>query len=146
MAAAATRERNKAAAEPAGAEELRKDAMMAHLLDALGRGEDIGHYGRLVFTMVARHFLGEEELIGLLAQDRDFSEEQAQSLVHQVRDRDYSPPRREKILEYQAQQEFPILPNPEDPDQGNVYRDLTFPNHVYEHISEYHGAKERAEA
>jgi hypothetical protein len=37
--------------------ELRKNAMMAHLIDALSRGEDIGHYGRLVFVMVARRKL-----------------------------------------------------------------------------------------
>ena len=38
-------------------EDLRKNDMMAHLLDALARGENIGHYGRLVFAMLARHFL-----------------------------------------------------------------------------------------
>lgn len=42
-------------------EELRKNGMMAHLLDALDTGQDIGHYGRLVFAMVARHFLDEQE-------------------------------------------------------------------------------------
>jgi len=31
--------------------ELRKNGMMAHLMDALFRREDIGHYGRLVFVM-----------------------------------------------------------------------------------------------
>jgi hypothetical protein len=35
-------------------EDLRQSTMMLHLLDALDRGEDIGHYGRLVFAMVAR--------------------------------------------------------------------------------------------
>ncbi len=38
------------------------DGMMAHLMDALSQGEDIGHYGRLVFVMVARHFLSEDQL------------------------------------------------------------------------------------
>ena len=41
--------------------ELRKNDMMAHLLDSLEAGKDIGHYGRLVFAMVARHFLSEAE-------------------------------------------------------------------------------------
>ena len=36
-------------------EELRRSPM-THLLDALDRGEDIGHYGRLVFVMVGRYF------------------------------------------------------------------------------------------
>jgi hypothetical protein len=36
-----------------------------------------------------------------------------------------------------GQQEFPILPNPEDPDCGNLYRNLKFPEAVYEHIGEY---------
>ena len=32
---------------------LRQNDMMRHLMDALARGEDIGHYGRLVFARVA---------------------------------------------------------------------------------------------
>ena len=125
-------------------EELRKSDMMAHLLDALDASKDIGHYGRLVFAMVARHFLSEDELVAYLTKDKDFSEEQARLMVTQVQGRDYNPPRREKILEYQKQQEFPILPNPDDPDSGNVYRDLQFPEHVYEHIQEYYEQKQHA--
>ena len=30
-------------------EDLRQSEMMSHLLDALDKGEDIGHYGRLTF-------------------------------------------------------------------------------------------------
>ena len=41
-------------------DELRKNGMMSHLLDALERGEDIGHYGRLVFVMIAHHFLSDD--------------------------------------------------------------------------------------
>ncbi|MGE3267703.1 MAG: hypothetical protein AB7P40_03075 [Chloroflexota bacterium] len=126
--------------------ELRQNAMMAHLIEALEQGQDIGHYGRLVFTMVGRHFLSEDELVTLLSRDRDFSEADARSLYHQTVSRDYSPPRRERILEWQAQQEFPIIPNPDDPDAGNVYRDLTFPEQVYEGISEYHEHKAEATA
>ena len=124
-----------------GQEALRRNGMMAHLLDSLEAGEDIGHYGRLVFTMVARHFLDEEELYGALLQDPACDEHQARSLIEQVQGKDYSPPRREKVLQYQAQQDFPIIPNPEDPDAGNVYKDLQFPEHVYEHISEYREQK-----
>jgi hypothetical protein len=125
-------------------DELRKSEMMAHLLDALDQGKDIGHYGRLVFAMVGRHFLGEDDLIAYLAKDRDFSDEEARSLVHQVASRDYNPPRRERILEWQRQQDFPIIPNPDDPDAGNVYRDLTFPEGLYEDIEEYHEQKAEA--
>jgi hypothetical protein len=127
-----------------GVAQLRKNAMMAHLLDALERGEDIGHYGRLVFAMVARHFLDQEELVRWLQKDRDFSEEQARSLYLQVQGRDYSPPKREKILEWQRHQEFQIIPHAEDPDEGNVYKDLQFPDGVYENIEEYY--EEKAEA
>ena len=125
-------------------DELRKSDMMAHLLDALEKGTDIGHYGRLVFAMVARHFMDEDELVNTLQKDKDFDEAQARSLVAQVQGRDYNPPRREKILQYQQEQEFPIIPNPDDPDSGNVYRDLQFPDHVYEHISEYYEQKATA--
>ena len=125
-------------------DELQKSDMMAHLLDALEKGTDIGHYGRLVFAMVARHFMDEDDLVNTLQKDKDFDEAQARSLVAQVQGRDYNPPRREKILQYQQEQEFPIIPNPDDPDSGNVYRDLQFPDHVYEHISEYHEQKAAA--
>ena len=118
--------------------------MMAHLLDALERGQDIGHYGRLVFAMVAHHFLDADELVGWLQKDRDFSDEDAAALVHQVQQRDYKPPRRERILEWQAQQDFPICPNPDDPDSCNVYKDLRLPDEVYDDISEYHEQKAAA--
>ena len=114
---------------------------MAHLLDALAAGQDIGHYGRLVFAMVGHHFLDDDELVKTLAQDRDFSEDEARALVLQVRERDYNPPRRERILEWQSQQDFPICPNPEDPRACNVYRELNFPDGVYEDIQEFYEAR-----
>ncbi|HEV2293634.1 MAG TPA: hypothetical protein VGR35_07250 [Tepidisphaeraceae bacterium] len=43
-------------------QDMQQNEMMSHLLGALDRGEDIGHHGRLVFAMVARHFLEEDEL------------------------------------------------------------------------------------
>ncbi len=121
--------------------ELRKSEMMAHLLDSLDAGEDIGHNGRLVFAMVARHFLEEDELVGYLQKDKDFEESEARSLYHQVQEHDYSPPRRDRIIEFQEQQDFQICPNSEDPDACNVYRDLQFPEHVYEKIANYHEQK-----
>ena len=121
--------------------ELRNSAMMAHLMEALESGTDIGHYGRLVFAMVARHFLDEEALVAWLQKDADFSEEQARSLVLQVQGRDYNPPKRARILEWQKQQEFPICPNADDPDACNVYKDLKFPDAVYESITEYYEQK-----
>ena len=132
-------------AAPLGGEEaLRKNEMMAHLLDSLDKGKDIGHYGRLVFAMVARHFMEPDVLAAQMGKDKDFSEGEARALIAQVQGKDYNPPRREKILEYQAQQDFPIIPNPDDPDAGNVYRDLQFPDHVYEHIADYYEHKNEA--
>lgn len=121
--------------------ELRKSDMMANLLDALDAGKDIGHYGRLVFAMVARHFLSEDELISYLNKDSDFSEAEARTLYKQVQGKDYNPPKRERVLEWQQQQDFPICPNPDDPDSCNVYKDLQFPNHIYDNISEYYEQK-----
>lgn len=128
-------------AEDARSTNLRDSAMMAHLMDALDQGQDIGHYGRLVFAMIARHFMSDDELVQWLSKDRDFGEEQARALVAQVAAKDYSPPRREKILQFQQQQDFPIIPNSDDPDAGNVYRELQFPQAVYDHISEYYEEK-----
>lgn len=125
--------------------ELRQSPLMAHLLDALNEGQDIGHYGRLVFVMVARHFLDENACVRLLCKEKkDVSEEDARALWHQVAERDCSPPRRERILAWQREQQFPICPAPDDPDSCNVYRDLQFPDDVYERIQEYHEQKAEA--
>lgn len=124
-------------------EDLRKNAMMSHLLDALQRGDDIGHYGRLVFAMVARHFLPEDELCNWLQKDRRTSAEEALSLCRQVEGRDYNPPRRERILEWQRENPFPICP---DPNECNVYRDLRFPEQVYKHIQEFYAGREEETA
>lgn len=122
-------------------QELQKNGMMAHLLEALDAGQDIGHYGRLVFAMVARHFMDEQELLDYLQKDPDCSETEAKALVQQVAGKDYNPPKRDRILDWQQQQEFPICPNPDDPDSCNVYKDLTFPDEVYEHITNYYEQK-----
>jgi hypothetical protein len=127
-------------------EELRKNEMMAHLLNALEEGKDIGHYGRLVFAMVGHHFMDTDELVGWLGKDSSVTEAEARALARQVEGRDYNPPKRARIQEWQKEQEFPILPNPDDPDAGNVYRDLQFPDDVYERIEEYYEQKAEAEA
>jgi hypothetical protein len=116
---------------------LRQSPMMAHMLDALDNGEDIGHYGRLVFAMIGRHFVSNDELVELLTKDHDADEQEIRAMVQQVEDKGYSPPRREKILEFQNQQDFEICPNSDDPDACNVYNELQFPDDVYESIQEY---------
>jgi DNA primase large subunit len=117
--------------------------MISHLLDALEQGKDIGHYGRLVFAMIVHHFLDEDELVAQLAKCKGFDEEQARALVMQVKSHGYSPPTREKILQFQQQQDFPICPT-DDPDGCNVYRNLHFPPEVYEKINEYYQEKANA--
>ena len=94
--------------------------------------------------MVAHRFLDDKEIVRLLMQDKDVDEAKASLLVRQVREQDYNPPRRERILEWQAKQSFPIIPDTSDPDAGNVYRDLDMPEDVYENIEEYR--EQRAEA
>jgi len=116
---------------------LRQSPMMAHMLGALDNGEDIGHYGRLVFAMIGRHFVSNDELAELLTKDHDADEQEIRAMVQQVEDKGYSPPRREKILEFQNQQDFPICPDPDDPDACNVYNELQFPDEVYQSIQEY---------
>lgn len=123
-----------------GEEELRKDPMMTHLLDSLVAGTDIGHYGRLTFAMVARHFMPHQDVVAWLCKDRDCTEEHANTMLHQVEGRDYSPPRRERLLQWQHEQEFQFI-DPHDPDSGNLYRNLEFPKAIYDHIGHYQEAK-----
>ncbi len=127
-------------------EDLRQSPMMGHLLNALDKGEDIGHYGRLVFAMIARHFVSDDELVELLTKDHDADEREIRAMVQQVQEKGYSPPRREKILEYHSQQDFPICPNPDDPDACNPYQELQFPDEVYESIQEYREDKQTSDS
>lgn len=120
-----------------GLETLRRSPTMSHLLEGLEAGEDIGHYGRLVFAIVARHFLPKPELVTLLANQPGEDEQRAKALVLQVEEHDYSPPSRERLVQWQSQQEFPLCPDTADPDSGNLYRELTFPDGIYDHIEDY---------
>ncbi len=115
--------------------------MMGRMLDALDEGKDIGHYGRLVFAMIGRHIVSNDELVELLSKDRDADEGDIRAMAQQVEEKGYSPPRREKILQWQGQQDFGICPNPADPDACNVYNELTFPDELYEGIQEYREEK-----
>ena len=123
------------------AKELQKDAMMTHLLSALENGKDIGHYGRLVFVLGARHFMSTEELTKWLTKDKDCDEEKARQLIAQVEQRNYNPPRRETVIEWMQRQGFPICLNPDDPDACNLYKSFEFPHEIYEHIGDYREQK-----
>ncbi len=125
-------------------DELRKDEMMNHLMSAMEQGQDIGHYGRLVFILGARHFMDEQELLEWLTKDKDCDEAKARSLIRQVEQRNYNPPRRDRVIEWMERQGFPICPNPDDPDSCNLYKSFEFPHEVYEHIGEYREQKAEA--
>jgi hypothetical protein len=128
--------------------DLRKSATMRRLLDALDEGKDIGHYGRLTFAMVGNRFLDRDELVTWLQKDKDCDETKAKALVQQVEAREYSPPSRARLLEWQEQQEYPICPDVDDPDACNLYRELEMPEEVLQEIEEYReqqfDAEERA--
>ena len=119
-------------------QELRRSPLMAHLLDALADGKDIGHFGRLTVAMVGHYFVSRDELVRVLLAGQGIDEREAKALVKQVEDHRYNPPSRAQILEWQRHQEFPLCPTPDDPDACNLYRDLRFPEAVYEDIEEYH--------
>ena len=121
-------------------QDMQQNEMMSHLMSALDRGEDIGHDGRLVYAMVARHFLSEDELVSLLAKNPNFDDAQARALVRQVEARGYNPPKREKIMQFQREQEFPICPG-NDPDGCNVYKNLPLPQEVFDKINAYYEEK-----
>jgi DNA primase large subunit len=125
-------------------QELQKDTMMSHLLAALEKGQDIGHYGRLVFVLGARHFMNTDELVTWLTKDKDCDEQKARMLISQIEKRNYNPPRRETVIEWMERQGFPICPNPDDPDACNLYKSFQFPHEIYEHIGNY--SEQKAEA
>ena len=119
-------------------EDLKQSEMMNHLIGSLEKGQDIGHYGRLVFVMVGRYFLSEQELVDLLTHDKDCDETKARTLIQQVEAKGYNPPKRDRILEWMNQQDFAICQDPDNPDACNVYKSLEFPPEIYEKISSYY--------
>jgi hypothetical protein len=125
--------------------ELSDSPMMAHLMKALKDGTDIGQFGRLTFVIVARHFMEEDEILKLLKKQPDLNEKDARALLLQVKERGYNPPHRNTILQWQERQDFPICPNPEDPNGCNLYRELQFPDEIYERIEEFWEEKVDAE-
>lgn len=133
-----TRRDGSADSEDERSTDLRDSPMMAHLLKALEAGEDIGHYGRLTFAMIARHFLAEDDLIRLLGAQPDHNEAEARALLQQVKAKDYNPPKRDRIIAWQREQDFPICPTPDDPNSCNVYSELRFPDGIYDNISQYY--------
>ena len=136
-------DRRDAATDDGRSADLRDSPMMAHLLDALEERTDIGHYGRLVFAMVARHFLAEDEMVRLLGSQPDHNADEARALLRQVEAKDYNPPKRERILEWQSQQNFPICPTPDDPASCNVYSELRFPDTIYDNITDFYVHQEQ---
>jgi len=60
--------------------------------------------------MVARHFLSEGEPTALLRHNPGIHVHEARSLYLSVQGKNYSPPRRERILQWQKEQSFPICP------------------------------------
>ena len=87
--------------------------------------------------MIDHHFMEKNELEEWLSENGETDENRARALTKQIEDRSYNPPRRERILQWQKQQDFPICPNPDDPDACNVYNELQFPDDVYQDIQEY---------
>jgi hypothetical protein len=65
-------------------------------------------------------------------------------LVKQVEQRGYSPPKRERVLEWMRKQQFPICPNADDPTGCNVYRELDSPQQIYERINAFYQAQPSA--
>ncbi len=124
---------------------LQDSPMMARLMDAMEQGQDVGHYGRLVFVMVARFFISDDEMLNLLSTQPDFDEKEARVMMAQVKERGYNPPKRERILQWQAQQDFQICPEDEDPNGCNVYRELQFPDEIYGNIEDFWEEKAEAE-
>jgi hypothetical protein len=124
--------------------DLRNSEMMAYLIDSLEAGKDIVHYGRLVFTIVARSFIPPDEIVSLLQKGADCDERKARGLVKQVEQRGYNPPKRERVLEWMRKQQFPICPNADDPAACNVSRELDFPQQIYERINAFYQAQPSA--
>src|SRR4051794_41108631 len=130
MGQATTQRRQRSDGQTRFEQDLRESPTMARLLEALEEGTDIGHYGQFTFATVARHFMDVDEIVKLLARQPQMDETRARALLEHVTERGYNPPHRERILEHQAKGGFQIIANPQDPDAGNLYRELEFPENI----------------
>jgi hypothetical protein len=110
---------------------LEDSPLMEHLLAAMQSGKDIGDFGRLTFTMIARYFMREQTLLDLLARQPSMDEWQAQAFLAEITRHDYRPPTQEMILEWDNLQDFPICPEDGEHTHCDVYQDLEFPAEVY---------------
>ena len=128
--------RSNEAGPDAGRAVLAASPTVAHWLAALDAGADLGHFGRLAFASVARHFLPDEELLALLAAQPGYDLAKAGRLLEQVLARGYLPPSRPRLLAWQARQRFPLLPI-DDPAVGNLYRELPWPDDVFGRIEQF---------
>ncbi len=99
--------------------------MMDYMPDALD--EDVGHYGRLDFVMDARHFVDNEEIVGLLAKHHDANEQEIRVMAQQVEEKGYSPPRRDKVLELAGAARFSNQPEPRRPGRLQRLRHAELP-------------------
>jgi hypothetical protein len=124
-------------ASSGGRAALAASRTVARWLLALEARQDIGHFGRLAFVSIARHFLSSDELVALLARQPRWDQAKAQKLVERVRQRGYSPPTRPRLLEWQARQRYPLLDDPADPTLGNLYRELPLPDEVFREIEAF---------
>jgi hypothetical protein len=95
--------------------------------------------------MIAYRYLDRDELVTWLVKDKDCDETKAKALVQQVESRDYNPPSRARILEWQSHHDFPICPTPDDPDACNPYRELDMPPDVLDNIEDYREQQFEAE-
>lgn len=122
--------------EPVRSEDMRASAMMDRLWTDLSKGTDVGHYGRLVFCMIARHFLDEKEIIKLLG--KSVPTEEAAAMLVEVNRTNYSPPRPAKIRQWQKNQQYKIIPEDKDQSWGNVYTELQLPQEIYENVTNFY--------
>lgn len=134
---AQTQTQNNDAGAGGRSENLNDSPMMKHLIDGLEAGKDIGHYGRLTFVMVAQYFMDDDQMVELLTKAPDVDETEARAMVMEVKAHGYNPPKRNTILQWQSEQDFPICPNSDDPNACNVYDELQFPDKVYDQIGQF---------
>jgi hypothetical protein len=120
--------------KPVREHNLKKSSIMAHLLRALKRRENIGYYGMLVFAATARFFLSEKKVVRLLSRQPGVGREDIRDIVLQIKERRLPPPSLERIFMWQELQDFSVCPDYTDIDACDLYRQLQFPEGVRDNV------------
>ena len=121
-------------------DDLKRNPMMRRIIQTMESGQDVGHYGRFIFTVVASYFIGEKEITDLLKRQPEIEDsEEALGFYLQVASARYVMPTSARIRAWdksEEQKNFPLIIQG-DRNSGNLYREIPLPQQALVSVRSY---------